>query len=143
MHVSKGILVFLLSLWIPSLQAAVSITQIVVWQCDSYDRDTSFNGYGSSEGSSMHNAMSLCKKESKSPGTCKVSQEYCDALVNGQSIRPWWQCKALDSLGYLWVGSFYRLADNALLDAKSRCFSFSAVPATCYTNAFTCKKLTP
>ncbi|ARG97020.1 hypothetical protein [Legionella micdadei] len=141
MHTSNGILALFLSLWIPSLHAAIDM---VVWQCSSHDRtEQYFNGFSNNEWSSLRNAMKLCKKQSKNPKTCRVSQEDCDALVNGQSIRPWWQCKAMDSLGYVWIGGYFRVADNAILEAKSRCHSFSAVPATCFTSFFTCKKLNP
>jgi hypothetical protein len=143
MYPSKRVLIPFLSLWITSAQAALSITEIVIWQCDAQDIEKSFSSLGTTESSSMSNAMKLCKKTSKNPKTCDVSREYCDALVNGQSIRPWWQCKAMDTLGYTWIGSYYRVADNAILNAKSRCYSFSAIPLTCYTSFFTCKKLNP
>ncbi|KTD24842.1 MULTISPECIES: hypothetical protein [Legionella] len=141
MHLSKGIPALFLTLWISSPHAAIDM---VVWQCNSRDlTEKNFMAYSSSEWSSMRNAMTLCKKESKRPRTCRVTREDCDALVNGQSIRPWWQCKAMDSLGYIWIGSYFRVADNAILEAKERCYSFSAVPATCFTSFFTCKKLGP
>lgn len=144
MFQSKRILFLFLSFWISSLHAVMNITEIIIWQCDSHDAtEQSFSVFSGSEWSSLRDSMKLCKKESSNPKTCQVSRENCEALVNGQSISPWWQCKAMDSLGYVWIGSFYRVPDNAILGAKARCYTFSAAPATCFTSFFTCKKLNP
>src|SRR5437016_5030264 len=104
MHKSKWIVILFFSLWISSLHATVFILDTMIWHCDAHDyAEKSFIAFSNNEWSSLRDAMKLCKKESKNPKTCKVSREDCDALMNGLSIRPWWQCKAMDALGYVWI----------------------------------------
>jgi hypothetical protein len=142
MRKSQWIVVISFSLLFSPLHADLLASYREIWHCYAHDKtDKSFIALGSTEWSSLRTAMKLCKLESKTPKTCKVSREDCDALVNGVSVSPLWQCTALDTLGHAFEGGVYRVGDNAIYGAKNRCYSHSVVPATCYVYAFTCKNL--
>lgn len=125
------------------VQATVIVSYNEIWHCHAHDTEKRYIAFAKSEWTALKNAKTLCKSESKQPKTCSISREDCDALVNGISVRPLWQCTAMDNLAHVWKSGIYRVADNAINAAKMRCYSHSAVPSTCHVNHLTCKNFNP
>ncbi|MCE3045753.1 hypothetical protein [Legionella sp. 16cNR16C] len=144
MRKSGWLLGLFFSGFVYQVHAAVFISYKEIWHCHAHDyTDQRFIALSSNEWTALRNAKLLCKSQSKQPKTCTISREDCDAMVNGVSVRPLWQCTAMDSLAHVWKSGIYRVADNAINGAKTRCYSHSAVPSTCHVNHLTCKNLNP
>ncbi len=114
------------------------------WQCIAHDNTyQEWTVEANYQRGALNNAMGDCKKESTQPSSCVVAKEDCDLLVNGLSVRPLWQCSALDAMALSWKSNIYRKADDAALAAKAYCKENSAYPETCYLYLFMCKNLNP
>ena len=112
------------------------------WQCTASDGDEKqWVATGDYERSATNKAYEGCKKSSKLPLSCKVAKENCEAIINGVSTRPMWQCTALDQMAKAWPSSFYTHRDDAALAAKAYCQQRSSMPDSCYINLLTCKNL--
>ena len=112
------------------------------WECRVQDStQTQWVGKGTYERSATNKALAACKKESKSPETCKAAKENCEVFVNGKSTRPMWRCTALDQFAKVWRSSIYPHRDDAALGAKAYCQENSGMPDSCYINLMMCKNL--
>ncbi|WP_419421088.1 hypothetical protein ACNVED_07265 [Legionella sp. D16C41] len=110
------------------------------WHCKAEDNaKQEWLAESSYQRSAVNKAMEACKKMSRSPETCRVFQGDCELFVNGESVRPAWQCTALDQMAKAWKSNFYPNSDDAALAAKAYCQQHSAFPNTCYVNLLTCK----
>jgi hypothetical protein len=120
------------------------------WQCTSLDADNQFwvakHNY---QKSAINRALGMCKKQSKVPGTCKISPEMCEgSQITGKfkspldiSSKAMWQCTALDHNADIWKSNFYANRDHAALGSLIFCRSKSKVPYTCYINLLTCNNI--
>ena len=86
----------------------------------------------------LNEAYDACKKESQAPVTCKATQAACEQFINGISIKPMWQCTALDREAEAWPSNTHDQREDAALAAKAYCMENSNVPETCYINMVTC-----
>lgn len=109
------------------------------WQCITQDSGNKLwyakNAY---QKAALNIAFAACKKESKTPSTCRASVADCDGYNQGRSTKPMWQCTALDKTAEPWQSNFYSQPDDAALGAKAFCKQKSTVPDTCYINLVTC-----
>lgn len=109
------------------------------WQCTTSDDDNKQWILNSIyERRARAKTSDACKKQSLCPVSCKTD---CEGFNHGKSIRPIWQCTALDQNAKSWVSSPCPLSDDAAISAKMRCKKLSSVPDTCYLNMATCKNL--
>lgn len=93
------------------------------------------------ERAAISKAFDACKKHSHVPASCKVDIGVCEGFDHEMSIRPVWQCTALDEQGTTWHGQTNIDMDAAALSAKALCTQRSVAPDTCYINVLTCKNL--
>jgi hypothetical protein len=127
-----------------AIQAQIVIKSVSdnYWQCTSSDKEhNQWLAKSQFELSATNRAMEACKKQSQYPQSCKAPKESCDAIINGYSTRPMWQCTALDVMAKPWRSSFYVQRDDAALGAKNYCRQKSSLPDTCYINLLTCNNL--
>lgn len=109
------------------------------WQCNSYDQSsTTWTGSNTYQKVAMSTALELCKKESKTPATCKVDHRLCVEYNQDKNSRPRWQCTALDQKGTPWLGNYFNDRDSAAMNALDICKSSSKIPDTCTINLVTC-----
>ena len=110
------------------------------WQCSAVDSDNKhWVAKSQYERTATHKAWDACKKESRVPLSCNMSQANCTAIIQGVSTRAMWQCTALDKTAKPWRGRFYTNPDDAALGAKAFCKKHSSMPDTCYIRLITCK----
>lgn len=109
------------------------------WQCTTYDAAnqqwTEKNFY---KKVALNVAFSACKKQSQFPASCKTGSGNCEQFNQGMSVKPLWECTALDSLAAPWRNNPDANREEAALAAKAYCKQHSAVPETCYVNLITC-----
>lgn len=132
---------FLLSLL--NLSAAVFADQVPMngnyWQCTTYDASNKqWSAASAYQRVALNFAYDLCKKESILPNTCKAAENNCEQFIQGISVKPMWQCTALDKTATAWNSNLYSQRDDAALAAKAFCRQKSIVPETCYVNLVTC-----
>lgn len=114
------------------------------WQCTATDvENIVWTSAASYERMALNQSLDACKKASKAPQTCHVSERDCESFYNGVATRPLWQCTAIDKSAIAWKSDTYRHADDAAIAAKSFCEDRSALPETCFTNLLFCKNLNP
>ncbi len=119
------------------------------WQCNAHDNEKNqWIGKNPYARVATNKAFEACKKESRTPASCKAPQSTCEYIVNGVSTGAYalsdhstWQCIALDQLAKTWVGDTHSNRDDAALAAKSYCKKYSTVPDSCYINLLTCKNI--
>jgi hypothetical protein len=83
-------------------------------------------------------AFAYCKKQSKNPMSCKVSETDCEGFQQGISTKPFWRCTALDAQAAGWNSNYYANREEAGLAALSYCKAKSPAPETCFINLITC-----
>ena len=109
------------------------------WQCTTNDANNKlWIAKSIYQKAALNIAFANCKKQSTSPSSCKASVNDCEGFNQNMSIRPMWQCTALDESAESWRSNFYAQRDDAALGAKEFCKNKSTVPATCYINMVTC-----
>lgn len=109
------------------------------WQCTTSDASSKqWSAISIYQKISLNFAYALCKKESTVPATCRATKDNCEQFVRGVSIKPMWQCTALDMTAVPWRSNPYAQRDDAALAAKAYCRQKSVVPGTCYVNMVTC-----
>lgn len=109
------------------------------WVCKAHDNaHLEWTVKGSYQKIALNLAFEACKKQSKSPISCKISPEDCEGFHLGSSTKPYWRCAALDSMDGYWPSNYYRQRDDAIYAAKAYCKSKSSIPETCYVNVVTC-----
>jgi len=114
------------------------------WQCTSRDAtEHEWKATGDYEINALNKSYEACKRDSKSPVSCKTSKEECDFLVNGETTRPLWRCTAYDQMAKKWPSNLYRHRDDAAIAARAYCEDRSGFPDTCYINLMTCKNVNP
>lgn len=110
------------------------------WQCsarDSTDKQWTVKSIYSV--SANHKALEACKKESAYPKSCIVIESKdCEGFYNGHSLRPSWQCTAIDQMGKAWSNTPAENQDDAAISALSLCKAQSKVPDSCYINSLSC-----
>jgi len=112
------------------------------WQCvteDSANKVWSARSFY--QKAALNIAFASCKKESQNPVSCKTSASSCEGFNQGYSLRPMWQCTALDHEAQAWQSNFYAERYDAALGAKLFCKEKSGVPDTCYINLVTCMNM--
>jgi hypothetical protein len=114
------------------------------WQCTTMDsEDQQWVATNTYKRAAANIAYSSCKKQSRTPTTCKASKEACEHIINGLTDKPLWQCTALDQLAKPWSSDIYTQRYDAALAAKAYCQENSTVPGTCYINLLTCVNKNP
>ncbi len=109
------------------------------WICTTKDNaNQQWSAKSTYQKAALNLAFATCKKESKTPSTCKASISDCEGFNQGMSTKPMWQCTALDHTAEPWKSNFYSQRDDAALGAKAFCREKSTVPDTCYINMVTC-----
>ena len=109
------------------------------WQCITTDSaNNQWIVKSAYKRSALNIAFDSCKKESKTPTTCKSSANNCEGFNNGFSNNPMWKCTAIDSAGAAWKSNSYTQRDDAALAAKAYCTQNSSLPYTCYIDLVTC-----
>lgn len=109
------------------------------WQCNAIDSTSKqWQTQSSYKKLALNKALSLCKKDSIAPISCKVSGTMCDLFLNGVNTKPLWQCSALDSSAIMWPSNLYPQREDAALAAKDYCKQNSAFPHSCYINMISC-----
>lgn len=109
------------------------------WQCNAYDgNNLSWSATNTYQKVAMNAALSLCKRSSKSPSSCKSGYNFCIEFNQNLNTRPRWQCTALDEQGTPWLGPFSASRDTAALGALAHCKTNSKLPETCSINLVTC-----
>ena len=109
------------------------------WECNSHD---SANAKWTSR--SIYHKIALnfsfaeCKKNSKVPEGCEISDNNCAKFIRGVNVDPTWQCTSFDKKALAWRGSRYENREDAALTAQARCKQRSSVPSTCFINLVTC-----
>ena len=112
------------------------------WQCASHDdHDKEWVVKSPYERVATNKALDACKKESKTPASCRVAKDYCEAFVHGETTRALWACSALDSQAKIWNSNPYAQQDDAALAALAYCKEQSDTPASCYINLIACHNL--
>ncbi|KTD36290.1 hypothetical protein Lnau_1274 [Legionella nautarum] len=139
---NKSFIILFLFCSIFSLAMAADLSNGNYWTCSAHDAENMEWVINSSyEITAIHKAFDECKKQSKIPTSCKVSEAACEEFVNGISTRPKWQCIALDQTAKEWPSNAHADRDDAAIAAKSYCQQHSSFPDTCYINLMTCKNL--
>lgn len=124
----------------PSMAAEIALGNY--WRCTAQDAENKeWLAISNYEISAINKAFDDCKKQSKTPSSCKTAKEACEAFINGISTRPMWRCVALDQKAKTWPSNIYIHRDDAALAAKAYCQQNSVYPDTCYINLITCKNL--
>lgn len=126
-----------ISIFTPLISFAMPINSY--WICKTHDANdlewTVKNGY---KKIAINLAFDACKKQSKSPATCKTSNNDCDEFRNGVSIKPQWTCTALEKGSGYWRSNYYTHREDAAIAAKDYCKTQSSIPETCYVNLIGC-----
>ncbi|MCA0403088.1 MAG: hypothetical protein LCH30_04740 [Proteobacteria bacterium] len=112
------------------------------WRCLANDSENkqwiTLSAY---EITALNKALDNCKKESTSPGTCKINRDNCEYFSHGHSTKPMWRCTALDKKAKAWPSRVASHRDEAAVSAKEHCLTESSIPDTCYINLLTCRNL--
>lgn len=120
-------------------QTASALPLNSYWQCLTQDRtNQSWSAKSIYQKAALNLAFARCKKESQYPETCKTAVSNCEGFNQNLSLKPMWQCTALDKVAVAWQSNFYAHRDDAALGAKEFCKNKSSVPDTCYINMVTC-----
>lgn len=110
------------------------------WQCEASDSSAQVWSYSNSyKRKAINEAFSLCKKNSKNPGSCATSYEGCNMIVKGRQLQSSWQCSALDHTGNSYSGDVFSTRIDAIDGAKAICKQQSVSPSSCYVRLITCK----
>jgi hypothetical protein len=132
-------LVFILAFTVPIIGFTMPINNNAYWICKTHDNNhlewTVKNLY---KKVALNLSFEACKKQSKSPLTCKTSSNDCEGFENGKSTRPLWRCTALERGSGYWRSNYYANREDAAIAAKDYCKSQSNIPETCYVNLITC-----
>ncbi|BCA95612.1 hypothetical protein TUM19329_19730 [Legionella antarctica] len=109
------------------------------WICTTHDNaNLQWSAKSTYQKAALNIAYATCKKESKTPSSCKASKADCEGFNQGMSTRPMWKCTALDRTAVPWQSNFYAQRDDAALGARAYCKENSTIPETCYINLVTC-----
>jgi len=131
--------IVLLLLLVPCAQAKMVQGNGSYWQCSTKDNSqTVWTATSTFQKVAINLAFASCKKQSKSPNSCKTSMGRCEAFVNGLSTKPLWRCTAVDREAAAWKSNYYSKRLDAALAAQAYCKDKSDVPGTCYVNMVTC-----
>src|SRR5688500_1126584 len=73
------------------------------WLCKAHDSENNqWLAKSPYQQVAINQAYDECKKKSQRPTSCEAAKELCDSYIKGVSIRPMWQCTALDQLAHVW-----------------------------------------
>ncbi len=132
-------LYFFLLIFLPFFSFAMPTENEDYWICNAHDNANRVWPIKSHyQKVALNLAFDSCKKQSKSPTSCKTSAEDCEGFHLGLSTKPFWRCTALDLTANHWKSNYYHHKDDAILGAKAYCKTKSKVPETCYVHILTC-----
>ena len=131
---------FVLSLTFPDYIFAEPIKQLRnYWQCSTQDiTQAKWFSQSAYQKIALNLSYAACKKDSKTPATCKSTKASCIRFINGINIMPLWRCTAFDREALAWRSNVYPNREDAALAALAYCKHKSPVPYTCFMNVVTC-----
>jgi len=131
--------ILFLFIFLPLIGFAMPINNNVYWVCKTHDNNNlEWSVKNSYKKVALNLAFDACKKQSKTPKSCKTSLNDCEGFQNGLSTKPLWRCTALERGAGHWLSNYYSNREDAAIAAKDYCKTQSSIPETCYVNLIGC-----
>lgn len=109
------------------------------WECSSHDAENAnWTSRSIYQKIALNFSFAECKKNSKVPASCEISNDNCAKFTQGVNVIPTWQCTSFDKKALAWKGHRYENREDAALAAQARCKQRSSVPSTCFINLVAC-----